>query len=185
MTIRILRASVSVPAGNDQSVNADVPTADLEGAVPVGGSVRPFMVSLIEAEGTTDLSVKQMTCKGTKNDEGAIQIVPDGAAVKLADLNPLLSSENGGIDAPRRSVAHGLRFAFKCDNANAGARTLELLIKVENAMPFVPGEGGLNQATNIADVGPQPNSVFNRLLELSQAGPNSTPFPGRSFAKLF
>ena len=184
MVTRIMRSSIAVPASAASvSVNSDITQADLEAAVPVGGSIRPFALVFSENGGTSDVTVESLTMKNTKNDEGALAILPKGDGVTATLLNQVTNPESGGVDAPRLSVAHGARLTAVCSNAVASARTITVLWKVSNQATGVsadpasaffnghPGSGGLSAAAGRLFPGISTQEEF--LTEIQNQGPFS------------
>ena len=131
--LRILRSTLTVPASDDGStfINADVTQADLEAAVPVGGSILPL--ALVFDPEDTDITIKEVVLANTKNEEGQMSLVPAGDALSLAALNKVLAPDAGGVDARRLSVAHGARLKIKAVNAVASEKVISILWKVDNA----------------------------------------------------
>ena len=131
--LRILRSTLTVPASDPGTtfINADITQADLEAAVPVGGSVLPL--ALIFDPEDTNVTVKEVVLANTKNEEGQMSLVPAGDALSLAGLNKVLAPKAGGMDARRLTVAHGARLKIKAVNATGSPINISILWKVDNA----------------------------------------------------
>ena len=131
--LRILRSTLTVPANDAGStfINADVTQADLEAAVPVGGSILPL--ALVFDPEDADVTIKEVVLANTKNEEGQMSLVPAGDALSLAALNKVLAPDAGGMDARRLTVAHGARLKIKAVNAVASQKVISILWKVDNA----------------------------------------------------
>lgn len=150
MTLRILRSTLTVPASDDGStfINADITQADLEAAVPIGGSILPL--ALVFDPEDANVTIKEVVLANTKNEEGQMSLVPSGDALSLAALNKVLAPDAGGMDARRLTISHGARLKIKAVNATASPINISILWKVENAI--VPG------TTNKGD----PNAAVKR-----------------------
>ena len=128
--LRILRSSFTIPAGVDQVVDAEIDQSDLEAAVPIGGGITP-LAFVFDPE-DTDITLKSLVLKNTKTDEGALNLIPDGDAISLEAVNKMVSVESGGVSAGRLTVAHGAKLTGKFDNIAVGAKTIQVLWKVQN-----------------------------------------------------
>lgn len=138
--LRILRSTLTVPASDAGTtfINSDITQADLEAAVPVGGSITPFALILDPED--ADVKVKAVVVGNTKNEEGQISIIPGGDGISIAAVNKMVAPQAGGVDAPTLSVAHGARLKVKATNTVASIKTISILWKVENAGGIPGGE---------------------------------------------
>lgn len=132
---RIIRSTLTVPASAaSAAANADVTQADLEAAVPLGGSITPYALICDPEDG--DVTIGKIVLANVKNDEGQMAILPSGSAVKLTAVNKVLGPDGGGFEARSFPVAHGFRASFVVSNAVATAKTISLLWKVQNDHVF-------------------------------------------------
>ena len=129
--LRILRSKFVISANaTDEDLNADITQSDLEGAVPIGGSIMP--VAFVLDPEDANITLKKLVVANTKNEEGKYSVIPLGAALTLAAVNKMTSPNAGGVDAPRLTVAHGARLEGRFDNASGSEVTISVLWKVQN-----------------------------------------------------
>ena len=133
MTIRIMRSTFTVAASAASvSYTSDITQADLEAAVPVGGSIKPFALYFNESGGTSDVTLESIVQGNTKNDEGKLNMLPSGDGVSVANLTKLTEADGGGISRKTFPVSLGARLSIVASNAVASARTVNILWKVHN-----------------------------------------------------
>ena len=130
--LRILRSTLTVPANDPGTtfINAEITQADLEAAVPVGGSI--LLRALVFDPEDSDVTIKEIVIANTKNEEGQYSILPAGDALSIAAVNKMTAPDAGGVDAPRLSISHGARLKIKAVNAVGSEKTISVLWKVQN-----------------------------------------------------
>lgn len=139
MQIRTLRSQFTVAgSASGAEYNSDISQTDLDNAVPTGGSIQPL--ALVFDPEDDDITIHKLVFKNTKNDEGAIAILPEGTAVKLVAVNKLTQLSEGGVQCRRLPTAHGARLVVKASNANASPKTITVLWRVDNDPSDAPGQ---------------------------------------------
>jgi hypothetical protein len=173
MTMRLLEANFSIPAGAGQTAVFTVAAADAEGMIGKNGSMRPYALRFIGDAGA-DITVKKVFTRRVSNpNEGQFVALKSTNGWLLADLNALASPEAGGLDLPRYEVADGYEIVVECDNANGGAVVVTLAMKVQN-IGFSPGPVGLVRPQQAGNAIAQNAPNFSNLIDVP-IGPG-TPF---------
>ena len=121
--------SAAIPATATETVNIQIPQADLENLLGGHGSVQPYKVRLT-GSGTAPATmlVKKVTWSTVSPDDQRLTVLNSAAGWTLAELQNYMADEEG-MDAPRYAIEDGYKLELLVDNSGGGDGTEKIALK--------------------------------------------------------